>query len=239
MRICRRKAFLAFSKVFSSVHSQGFMLLALALLPCSVPAQAQSQPASPAASQAPAQPQGSSQTQSKKAGQSVKTQENPANKQTSVADVARKANADNPKPKPKRVFTNDDLSGLGGGISVVGSGPSDHGSAVNEDSTTGSQARGGASTTGNAEASWRARARAIKDQIAAVDQQIDKVKQEIAKSGPASFDPTTGLTQNVIVLHDRNAELQRYQDQKQRLEKQLDDLTDEGRKAGADPGWFR
>lgn len=239
MRMCRRKAFLALSKVFSSVHFLGFMLLALALLPFSVSAHAQSQPASPAASQTPAQPQGSSQTQSKKPGQSAKTQENPANKQTSVADAARKANADNPKPKPKRVFTNDDLSGLGGGISVVGSGPSDRGSAGNGDSSASSQARGGASATGNAEASWRARARAIKDQIAAVDQQIDKVKQEIAKSGPASFDPTTGLTQNVIVLHDRNAELQRYQDQKQRLEKQLDDLTDEGRKAGADPGWFR
>ena len=233
MRICRRKAFLAFSRVFSSVPSIGFILLALALILCSVPAHAQSQPASPAASPAPAQPQGPSQTQSKKPGQSVKSQEYPANKQTSVADAARKVNADNPKPKPKHVFTNDDLSGLGGGISVVGSGPSDRASAVNGDSSANSQARSAS------EASWRAKARAIKDQIAAVDQQIDKVKQEIAKSGPASFDPTTGLTQNVIVLHDRNAELQRYQDQKQRLEKQLDDLTDEGRKAGADPGWFR
>lgn len=240
MRICRTKAFLACSKVSSSVYPMGFMLLALALLlPCSVPTRAQSEPASPAASQTPAQPQGSSQTQTKKPGQSAKPQENPPNKQTSVADAARKVNADNPKPKPKRVFTNDDLSGLGGGISVVGNGPYDRGSAVNGDSSARSQARGASSATGNAEASWRARARAIKDQIAAVDQQIDKVKQEIAKSGPASFDPTTGLTQNVIVLHDRNADLQRLQDQKQKLEKQLDDLTDEGRKAGANPGWFR
>ena len=42
-----------------------------------------------------------------------------------------------------------------------------------------------------------------------------------------------------LIVHDRNAELQHLQDRKQNLEKQMDDLTDEGRKAGADPGWFR
>jgi hypothetical protein len=79
----------------------------------------------------------------------------------------------------------------------------------------------------------------MKDQIAAVDQQIDKVKEEIAKSGPAGVDPSTGLTQNVIIIHDRNAQLKELEERKQNLERQLDDLADEGRKAGADSGWFR
>ena len=122
---------------------------------------------------------------------------------------------------------------------MVGSESSGRGSAVNENSNASLQGRSAAPSGDRNEAYWRQRARAIKDQIEGVDQQIDKVKQEIAKSGPASFDPTTGLTQNVIVLHDRNADLQRLQERKQNLEKQLDDLTDEGRKAGADPGWFR
>lgn len=199
-------------------------------------ARAQSEVATPAGSQAPAQAQTSSQTQAKKTAQPVKfSPQDSGNKPTSVADAAPKANADKVKPKPKHVFTNDDLSGLGGGISVVGD--SDRGAAG--DSRGGSQVRSATPSGDKNEAYWRQRAQAIRDQIAGVDQQIDKVKQEIAKSGPASFDPTTGLTQNVIVLHDRNADLQRLQERKQAFEKQLDDLADEGRKAGANPGWFR
>lgn len=241
MRLCGTKAEPAPARTKKGRSINAFFVAAVALMLLRpFPAHTQSQSASPAVSQAPAQPQGSSQTQSNKATQSAKaSQENSASKQPSAADAAHKANAAPNKPKAKHVFTNDDLSGLGGGVSVVGSESSDRGSAVNQNSNAGLQGRNAAPSGDRNEAYWRQRAQAIKDQIAAVDQQIDKVKQEIAKSGPASFDPTTGLTQNVIVLHDRNAELQRLQDQKQRFEKQLDDLTDEGRKAGADPGWFR
>jgi hypothetical protein len=194
-------------------------------------------------SAAPAQPQGPSQTQSQKASQpgsqSVTTaQKDSRNKQPSPADASRKANAQKDKPKSKHVYTNDDLSSIGGEISVVGSGRSEGGPA-NGISSAGPPANGSASSAERGEAYWRGRARAIKDQITAVDQQINRVKDEIAKSGPAAFDPTTGLTQNVIIVHDRNAELQRLQDRKQNLEKQMDELTDEGRKEGADPGWFR
>ena len=45
--------------------------------------------------------------------------------------------------------------------------------------------------------------------------------------------------QSVIIIHDRNAEVKDLEDRKQGLEKQLDELADEGRKAGADSGWFR
>jgi hypothetical protein len=238
MRLCGTKAEPAPAKTKKGRSRNAFFVAAVALIMLRpFPGHTQSQSASPAASQAPAQPQGSSQTQSKKATQPAKTsQDDPTGKPSTVADAARKANAAPNKPKAKHVFTNDDLSGLGGGVSVVGS---DRGSAVNENSNAGLQGRSAAPSGDRNEAYWRQRARAIKDQIEGIDQQIDKVKQEIAKSGPASFDPTTSLTQNVIVLHDRNADLQRLQERKQNLEKQLDDLTDEGRKAGADPGWFR
>lgn len=227
MRICRKKAQPAFLGLSKTCSTCAFLLVAVLLLVFwPVPESA-----------SPAQSRGPSQTQSRKAMQSAKTaQEDSANKQSSLADAARKANADKNKPKSKHVFTNDDLSNMGGGISVVGNGSSGGSLAANQDSSAGLQGKGPATPN---EAYWRERTRAIRDQIAGVDQQIDKVKQEIAKSGPAAFDPTTGLTQNVIVLHDRNAELQRLQDREQNLEKQLEDLADEGRKAGADPGWFR
>lgn len=155
----------------------------------------------------------------------------------SLADAARKANAQKDKPKSKHVFTNDDIENVGGTISVVGNGssvgtPSGNVNSNSQDNVT-------ATSDAKDEAFWRGRARPIKDQIAAVDQQIGQKKDEIAKAGPASFDPSTGLSQNVIIIHDRNAELRELEERKERLEKQLDDLADEGRKAGADSGWFR
>ncbi|PYU21491.1 MAG: hypothetical protein DMG32_20610 [Acidobacteria bacterium] len=214
-------------------------LLFLPLLVIWLPsAKAHSGSASPGRSQASSQAQ--SQKDSQPESQAVAApQKDSGNKQQSPADASRQANAKKDKPKSKRVYTNDDLSSLGGGISVVGNRSSDGRSEANGNSGAGLQGKAPASSSDRGEAYWRGKAQAIKDQITAVDQQIDRVKQEIAKSGPATFDPTTGLTQNVIILHDRNADLQRLQDRKQNLEKQLDDLTDEGRKAGANPGWFR
>jgi chromosome segregation ATPase len=160
-------------------------------------------------------------------------------KQPSLGDAARKANAEKGKPKSTHVFTNDNLSSIRGTISVVGDGSSAGGSTENRNASAGPQGNETASSAEKNEAYWRGRARAIKNQIAAVDQQIDKVKEEIDKSGPTGIDPSTGLSQNVIIIHDRNAQLKELEERKQNLERQLDDLADEGRKAGGDSGWFR
>ena len=156
----------------------------------------------------------------------------------SLADAARTAHAQKDaqkdKPKAKRVYTEDDLAGLHGTISVVGdqSSGSDDGDANDSSSRASS---GG----NNSEAYWRSRARAIKEQIADADRRIAQIKAEIAKSGAASFDPSTGLSQGVIIIHDRNAQVKQLEDRKASLQRQLDDLADEARKAGADPGWTR
>jgi hypothetical protein len=182
------------------------------------------------------QPQNQSQTPSQP---KTPAQTNSGDKQQSLGDAARAANADKEKPKSKRVYTDDDLSNIHGTISVVGNGSPGGGAAGNWNSSESPRGTAPTSSAAKDEDYWRGRARTIKDQIAAVDRQIDKVKDEIAKSGPAGFDPSTGLSQNVIIIHDRNAELKDLEERKQNLEKQLDDLADEGRKAGADSGWFR
>jgi hypothetical protein len=150
-------------------------------------------------------------------------------KPQSLGDAARQ-NAQRAKPKPKHVYTDDDISNVGGTISVVGG---------DAHSTADAQGADGASSDSKDEKYWRGRADAIKNQIADVDRQIEDKKSEIAKAGPASFDPSAGLSEGVIVIHDRNAELKDLEDRKQSLENQLDELADEGRKAGADSGWFR
>jgi chaperonin cofactor prefoldin len=89
------------------------------------------------------------------------------------------------------------------------------------------------------EAYWRSRARGLLSQMAAVDQQIEKVKEEIKKYGNGGFDPSTGLGKNVIYVDDRQSQLTRLQKQRSDLDKQMDQLQEEGRKAGAQPAWFR
>lgn len=204
-------------------------LLALLLLVFWPTASAMAQ----SATAAPAKPQTSSQPES----QPRTSQTDTGNKPQSLGDAARAANAQKDKPKSKHVYTSDDLSNIHGTISEVGNGSSGGKSPASGNS--GAAYEGDQSSAGRNEAYWRGQARVIKDQIAAVDQQIVQKKDEISKAGPASMDPTTGLTQNVIIIHDRNAELKALEGRKQNLERQLDNLADEGRKAGADPGWFR
>ena len=203
------------------------LVLLLLLFWPAASAMAQSASAPPAQTPAPAQA----------APQPGTSQTDTGNKPQSLGDAARAAKAQKDNSKAKRVYTGDDLSHIHGTISEVGNGSS--GDRSTEDGYSGAASEENQSSAANKEAFWRERARVIQDQIAAVDQQIEQKKVEISKAGPASMDPSTGLTQNVIIIHDRNAELKSLQDRRQNLERQLDSLADQGRRAGADPGWFR
>jgi hypothetical protein len=45
--------------------------------------------------------------------------------------------------------------------------------------------------------------------------------------------------QSIIYVNDRNAKIKQIEERKAGLQGQLEALEDEGRKAGADSGWFR
>ena len=83
------------------------------------------------------------------------------------------------------------------------------------------------------------RANDIRKQMGQIDDKIARVQDDIAKNGAVSIDPQSGAQQGVIMVEDRNMEIKRLNDQKAELQKQLDELAEEGRKAGADSGWFR
>jgi hypothetical protein len=93
--------------------------------------------------------------------------------------------------------------------------------------------------SGQDEEYWRGKARPLLDRIAATDQQIAKLQDDIKKYGAGGFDVTTGRKDNVAYINDRNGQVQELEKRKAGLEKQLDELQDEGRKAGASPAWFR
>jgi hypothetical protein len=221
-----------------------FILLAMVLwLPILTLGQSQSQtqPAGQSQSAAETQSQAStpktSHTQSQTTSASEPQMQSMAPPQETLADAAKRAKAQKPKSESGKVFTEDDVSGLPGhGVSVVGDGLVG-GSSSPE--TGNSYAGSGSSSTANDEKYWRGRARQIHDQMDSIDQQISKLQEDIKKNGAIGFDPSTGLRQNVIIIDDKNAQVKSLERQKQSLQNQLDSLADEGRKAGADSGWFR
>jgi hypothetical protein len=152
-------------------------------------------------------------------------------KEESVADAAKKNQKD--KPKPKKVYTEDDFSGVHkGGVSVVGE---ENKKSPRRARTTDPDG----DSEPNGEEYWRGRAQPILDDIAATDAQIEQLREDIKKYGASGIDVTTGMKDNIAYVHDRNGQIQDLQKKKTDLQKQLDDLAEEGRKAGAPPAWFR
>jgi hypothetical protein len=179
----------------------------------------------------------------------------PPQKEDSVAEAARKAkaakeakekdkdkdkDATTAKPKAKKVFTDEDMSGLKSTISVVGQESS---AEAKEGAESEAQSESGEAKSGaQGEAYWRGKARKLRDQMAAVDAQIEKLKEEIKKSGAAGFsyaDKPMDPNQNYVWLHDRNAQLKQLEKRRSDLDTQMEALMEEGRKAGAQAGWFR
>jgi len=161
------------------------------------------------------------------------TPDQPRQKEDSPAEAARKAKAKKPAATKGKVYTEDDLSGLKGpGVSVVGEAPK---KGARRARPTGPDGDGGE----NSEEYWRGRAQEILGQIAAVDQAIASMKDDIKKYGSGGFDVTTGMKDNIAYINDRNGQVKNLEKRKADLEKQLDELQDEGRKAGAPASWFR
>jgi DNA repair exonuclease SbcCD ATPase subunit len=161
------------------------------------------------------------------------TPDQPPQKEDSLTEAARKAKAKKAAAAKAKVYTEDDLSGLKGpGVSVVGDAPK---KGARRARPTDPGGDGGE----NSEEYWRGRARQILDAIAQTDEQITQKREEIKKFGSGGYDVTTGMKDNIAYINDRNGQLKDLEKRKADLEKQLDELQDEGRKAGASPAWFR
>jgi flagellar motility protein MotE (MotC chaperone) len=199
-------------------RSKTVLWVGLALLGPSAFALAQSQ-------SQPAQSSSSSQSQ---------PQSQPQQRDDAAADAAKKPQKD--KPKAKKVYTEEDLSGLrGNGVSVVG----DANAPARSNAPASRSSGGDATKSVRDEEYWRGRASQIKEQMAATDEAIKNLQAEIKKNGATGFDAQTGLKDNVIYVDDRNARLKQLEQRRQDLDKQMDLLQEEGRKAGADSAWFR
>jgi hypothetical protein len=161
----------------------------------------------------------------------------------SLGEAARRARAQKAKAAATaKVYSDDSVSNLSGhGVSVVGDGQAGGGSSSDAGSSGGGAgaSSGASSGAGGGEQYWRGRANAIRAQMAQCDQKISEIQDEIAKHGAVTVDPMSGAQAGVIFVEDRNAQIKQVEHQKEGLQNQLDELAEEGRKAGADSGWFR
>jgi hypothetical protein len=234
-------------------NSGVFSSLWLAALCVAPPALAQV----PADSSGPSQPKAKAEPQASNAAQPAvqpqanasshaepQMQDQSAPAADSLGEAARKARAHKTQTSGPKVYTEDAVSKLSGhGVSVVGgasAGGGDSSSAGDSSGAAEPYADPGAQPAGaSQEQYWRTRARGIRDQMAQLDQQIGGIRDEIAKYGAVQIDPQSGVQAGVIYIKDRNAQIAKIEQQKATLQGQMDALEEEGRKAGADSGWFR
>ena len=109
----------------------------------------------------------------------------------SLGEAARRARAQKAGAAKRKVFTDDSVTTLSGhGVSVVGAGNGAGGGA----SYGGNWYAGvpPSAAGNNQEAYWRGRANARRSQMAACDQRISEIQDEIAKHGAVSVDPMSG-----------------------------------------------
>ncbi len=226
--------------------STGILVVGLCLAPMAFgQAQTSGSTAAPAQNSGQAQTSGqAAQTPAKDkapASAEPQLQDQSAPQDQSLGAVARQAKAQKAKSEPAKVYTEDKLAGLSGrGVSSVGSGNSGGGGSYGSNAYNNAAASsGGGQSLGSNESYWRGRANAIRGQMAQLDAQIAGIREEIKKKGAVTVDPMSGAAAGVIYVEDRNKQIQQVEAQKSKLEQQLEDLAEEGRKAGADSGWFR
>jgi hypothetical protein len=175
-------------------------------------------------------------------------QQEPAQPSTGdpVADAARKARAEQKTaPKPKKVFTNDDIPSA-----VPPASPAPTATdAANKNAAPQQQADGKSgqqppdpSDDPKNEAYWRKRAKKLRAKLATAEQELDVLQRELNKDELQYYpDPQKALQQQYSRsdINGKTAKVTAKQGEVDSLKQQIADLEDAVRKAGGDPGWVR
>jgi len=163
----------------------------------------------------------------------------PQQNAASATDPAAKPKDASSDSAPKKVYTNGDLSGRGGGgVSVVG----------NSKST----AKTGQAATNQPknEQYWRNRAQQLRNQMAEVDRQIAQFESANQNQHTASTSsngtnppppPPSAYTVEAHVRGSANANnpLERLKRRKAQIQQEMDQLEEEARRANVPAGWLR
>lgn len=162
-----------------------------------------------------------------------------------VADAARKAREQKKNaPKPKKVFTEDDISPR-----LPESTPQGQSTSTSQQQGSGSAqatqekaAAGTTETKEDPETVWRKRFKEQREKIAKAEKELDILQREIDKGQMQYYsDPQKALQQQNTRkdINEKTAQITAKKQEIANLKQQLDDMEGDLRKSGGDPGWAR
>jgi hypothetical protein len=158
-----------------------------------------------------------------------------------VADAARRAREQQKNaPKPKKVYTDDDIKPATPS-SDARAGTGQAGQPAGGSQTTPDNGQGAAGKD-DAETVWKKRFQEQHNKIATAEKELDILQRESEKAQVQYYnDPQKALTEQFTRkdINDKNAKIDQKKQEILNLKKQLDDMEDELRKSGGDPGWAR
>jgi hypothetical protein len=166
-----------------------------------------------------------------------------------VADAARKAREQKKsEPKPKKVFTNDDVAPAPAAATPAATAPA----GETKDNPDGAPAKTGdaaaaagtdkPASTDNSEAGWRKRFAEQRAKITQAEQELDILQREAQKLQVQYYsDPQKALAEQYTRkdVTDQDAKIQAKKDEIAKLKQHLSDMEDDLRKSGGDSGWAR
>jgi chromosome segregation ATPase len=156
-----------------------------------------------------------------------------------VADAARKAREDKKNAaKPKKVYTDDDVKPAASAAAAT------TGAAAGATGAAGQQKAGDAAAREdpNGEAAWRKKFKDQHDKIAKAETELDVLQRELQKAQTEYYpDPQKAMTEQNTrkEVSDKMAKIDAKKQEIAQLKQGLDDLEDQLRKSGGDPGWAR
>ncbi len=171
-----------------------------------------------------------------------------APQQQSVAEAARKTREQKKdQPKSAKVFTNDNLAAVAGGVSVVGSAApaapaeaASPGGAEGKPAVAGEKGAKGAEEKG--EAYWRKRFAEARGKLRLAEKELDILQRELNLTNQQYYsDPNKALREQYDRKDINNlskAVANKKQDVAQ-LKQAISELEDELRRAGGEPAWAR
>jgi predicted RNase H-like nuclease (RuvC/YqgF family) len=156
-----------------------------------------------------------------------------------VADAARKARAEQKTtPKPKKVFTNDDIPSAAPPPAPA----TNKNAAQQQAGDQSAQKATDPEDDPKTEAYWRKRSKKLRAKLATAEQELDVLQRELSKDQVQYYpDPQKALMEqyNRSDINAKTAKVDAKKAEVETLKQQVADLEDAVRKAGGDPGWVR
>lgn len=180
----------------------------------------------------------------------ARQQDNSQQSGDAVADAARRAReAKQTAPKPKKVYTDDDVSRSRPEPPPTSTSADNSSTTTDTTVTTGNSATSAsknppsrAEQDAKTEADWRKRFKEQRENIARTEKELDVLQRESQKDQIQYYpDPQKAMTEQYTRqdINEKDAKIEAKRKELDRLKQGLSDLEDSLRKAGGDIGWAR